>query len=98
VNSTDVNTLSTLIGAALLVIGGIAGYYTAKRTGQQTAITLKNELIQTLLQKIEHLEGEIEDLRGENERLRTAIDALVEREEARERVQERKKRPTTTTP
>ncbi len=104
-SSNDPYYLNLLIMLGLLMIGVAAGYFTARRNGQETVVSLKNELITTLSQKVAHLENQLHDqrvqfeadiqkLKTENMRLTSLIDDLMTVEEARKRTLIRRKQPT----
>ncbi len=92
-SANDPYYLNLLINIALLVAGVAAGYFTARSAGQQTAIKLKNELINSLIKKVELLEQKVKQLEEDKEKLQSTIDDLVAVEEARKRLTQKHSRP-----
>lgn len=95
-NPNDPYYLNLLINLSLLIAGVAAGYFSARSNGQQTAINLKNELIDSLMKKVELLEQKVEQLEKDKEQLQSTIDDLVAMEEARKRVAQKHSRPAST--
>ena len=95
-SSNDPYYLNIVIMLALLVIGVAAGYYTARRNGQDTVVALKNEMITSLSQKITELEKQVAELKKENVRLNGLVDDLMTMEESRKRIAIKPRKTTVT--